>query len=340
MTSATRIAAPTEADWSAALTTLTRPGPLVLACHVHPDGDALGSVLALTLALHRRGLYPAATFPEPFEVPEYLRVLPGMELLVPPADLPEAPRTVVTLDSASADRLGSLGPLLDAAEQILVVDHHASNTGYGTSSLVDPDAAATGMLVAELVDRLGVPLDTEIAACLYAAVASDTGSFRHVSTTPAVHELAARLLATGLRHDVVSRALFDTHPVGWLSMLGQVLTRVVVEPGELTGLGLCWSSVTVRDVAEHHLPFDAAESVIDVIRTVDAAEVAAVFKEQPTGEWLVSVRSKGRLDVGAACVAMGGGGHRFAAGYTAWGPLADVVGGLRAALRAAPRLAG
>lgn len=320
-----------EGDWAAALAALTARRHIVLAAHVNPDGDALGSALALGLALRRRGVGATVSFSEPFVVPDALAGLPGRELLVPPADVP-APGLLVTLDTASADRLGSLAPLAESAGAVLVVDHHASNTGFGTLHLVDPDAAATGMLVAELIERLGVPLSSDIADCLYAAIASDTGSFRYAATTPAVHERAARLLAAGARHDQLSRALFDTHPAGWLAMLADVLGRSAVEPGEVGGLGLVWTAVTAADLAKHDLPAEQAESVIDIVRTVENAEVAAVFKEQPDGTWAVSLRAKGLVDVGRVAVALGGGGHRAAAGYSAAGTLEDLVPELRARL--------
>lgn len=320
-----------EREWAAALAALTAHRDVVLAAHVNPDGDALGSALALGLGLAHRGGRVSVTFSEPFVVPDALAGLPGRDLLVPPAAVRD-PGLLVTLDTASADRLGTVAPLAESAGAVLVVDHHVSNTGFGTLHLVDPEAAATGMLVAELLERLGVPLSRDIADCLYAAIASDTGSFRYAATTPEVHGLAARLLTAGARHDQLSRALFDTHPAGWLPMLADVLGRAAVEPGEVGGLGLVWTAVTAADLAKHDLPADQAESVIDIVRTVENAEVAAVFKELPSGGWAVSLRSKGLIDVGSVCVGLGGGGHRVAAGYPASGPLDGLVAELRGRL--------
>jgi phosphoesterase RecJ-like protein len=265
-------------------------------------------------------------------------VLPGRDLLVPPPDVPAAPELLVTLDTGSLDRLGTLGDRVATAGAVLVVDHHATNTGFGTLHLVDPAAAATAVLVDELVRRLGVPLDAEIATCVYAGLVTDTGSFRFAATTPATHELAARLLATGIRPDVLGRELFDSHPYGWLPMAGAVLSRARLEPEAVDGLGLVWSETRQAELGAWGLAPDQAESLVDLVRTAREAEVAAVLKELPGGDgWAVSVRSKGRVDVGAACVALGGGGHRFAAGFTARDALEPTVAALRAALAAAPR---
>jgi phosphoesterase RecJ-like protein len=338
VTSNPAVPAPADADWDKAVAALAGAAEVVLACHVSPDGDALGSMLALAHALRRRGIRVLPSFGEPFTVPASLHVLPGLDLLVRPSAVPAAPRLLATFDTGSVDRLGTLADRVPAAGEVLVVDHHASNTGYGTLHLVDPAAPATAVLVAELVRRLGVPLDAEIAACVYAGLVTDTGSFRFAGTTPATHELAARLLATGIRQDLLGRELFDSHPFGWLPMAGAVLARARLEPAEVGGLGLVWTETRLAELAGYGLDADQAESLIDLVRSAREAEVAAVLKELPGGRWAASVRSKGQVDVGAACVSLGGGGHRFAAGFTSSADLDGTVAALRDALAAAPRL--
>ncbi len=329
---------PDEASWDKAVAALTGSAVVALACHVSPDGDALGSMLGLAHALRRRGTRVLPSFAEPFEVPESLSGLPGIDLLVPPGQVPAAPALLVTFDTGSVDRLGGLADRVPRAGEVLVVDHHTSNTGFGTLHLVDVTAAATAVLVEELVRRLGVPLDADIAACLYAGLVTDTGSFRFAGTTPATHQLAARLLATGFRHDLLARELFDTHPFGWLPMVGAVLARARLEPAEVGGLGLVWTETRTAELAAYGLGPDQAESLIDLVRTAREAEVAAVVKELPGGAWAVSMRSKGRVDVGAVCTALGGGGHRFAAGFTSPVGLDGTVAALRAALATAAHL--
>ncbi|HEX3812637.1 MAG TPA: bifunctional oligoribonuclease/PAP phosphatase NrnA [Mycobacteriales bacterium] len=321
-----------ESAWDAAVAALSTAGAVTVACHIHPDGDALGSVLALGQALRNRGTRVTVSFSEPYVVPAQLRILPGQDLLVPPADVPNENEVFVAVDTASAQRLGTLRERAESAARLIVLDHHASNSGFGDVLLLDTDAAAAGLVVAELIDRLRIPYDSGIAACLYAAIASDTGSFRFGNTTPDTHLLAARLLSVGFPHDELNRSLFDTRPAGWLRMLAGALDRAVIEPFALAGVGLVWTAVTAADLARDGLPFDQAESVIDVLRTTENAGVAAVFKEQSPGVWIVSTRSRGRWDVATACTALGGGGHRFAAGYTAYGELPAVVAQLRAAL--------
>ena len=287
---------------------------VVLSGHVQPDADALGSTLALAEGLRRRGAHVVATFPAPFVLPESLRWLPGAGTLVPSDQVPTSPAVFVSLDASSTGRLGELAPLLDSAGTSVVVDHHASNPGFGDVRLIDPGAPATVALVAGLLDELGVTLDVPLATCLYAGLAADTGSFRYGNTRPETHELAARLLATGIDHATISRRLFDTAPFGWLGLLSVVTGRATLEPG--VGRGLVWTWSSSAEAGEHGLPSEQLEALVDVVRATEEADVACVLKGQEDGSWSVSLRSRGATDVARVAMALGGGGHTFAAGYS------------------------
>jgi len=307
-------------EWARAVKVIDGASQVCLACHVRPDADALGSMLAVLHALRRRPdgapTVIASFGDEPFEIPAILRFLPGIELLTAPANYPARPEVMLSLDAASVDRLGALtGPAI-AADELIVLDHHASNTRFGSINLVDPTAAATAVLASNLIDRLGISLTEPIALGLYAGLVTDTGSFKFSSTTPRVHELAARLLATGIDPGVVSRELYDRAPFTYLGLLSAALRRAVLEVHAARGLGLVWTTVTRADRAHAALPLDAAESVIDEIRRTDEAEVAVVLKEDDGGVWQVSLRSKSVVDVAAIATALGGGGHARAAGFS------------------------
>jgi bifunctional oligoribonuclease and PAP phosphatase NrnA len=307
--------------------------------HIQPDADALGSALALAFAIRSAGGTAYVSFdpgPLAFGMPPSLEFLPGRHLLLSPASLRHepAPGAVITFDTGTAERLGALEPYCTPSEDgppVLVIDHHARGSAFGTMRLVDATAAATAELIADLIDELGVAFDPEIATCLYAGLASDTGSFRYVATSPGSHRLAARLLEAGAQHDAISLLLWDSRPASYLQVLSNALSRVAYA-GEII-----WTFVTCADLLAVGATAEETEGIVDVIRGSREHEVAVVLKQDPTGGpdcWKASVRSRGLLDVGGACTALGGGGHRLAAGFSAEGPPEQIIDRLRAVLAA------
>ncbi|MDP3972380.1 MAG: bifunctional oligoribonuclease/PAP phosphatase NrnA [Candidatus Nanopelagicales bacterium] len=332
---------PGEADWQKLVDRILSADTILLVAHVEPDGDALGSVLALGLGLRSLGRRVVVSYPEMELVagiprlPRTLRWIPGQDLLVPPGEVPDDADLAISCDASSEDRVGELIGPMRSAGVLAVLDHHPSYTGFGDLSLVDPDAPAAAVLVLELLDLLGVELTREIAECIYAGVSTDTGSFRFGSTTAETHELAARLHRAGIAHDRISAELYDTRSLAEQRLLGLTLLRAMLETVELDSGGslrFVWSHVTAADRGELGLGTESAEPLIGVLRRTMEADMAAVIKEQTEGDWRVSLRSRGGMDVGSLAFELGGGGHRLAAGYPAHGALVDVVAGLRAAL--------
>ena len=320
------------ADLSAAAGVLTAATDVTLLAHVNPDADALGSALALGLALHRRGVRVRVSFGAPADVPETLRGLDVAGLLVPASEVPAVPPVLVALDAGSVGRLGPLGGRVAATiavgGQVVVLDHHVSNPGFGTVNVVDDRAEATALVVLRLLDVLGVEVDEPIARCIYAGLVTDTRSFRHASSS--THLVAARLLDAGVDAEAVARPLMDSHPFGYLSMLATVLSRATLDTSAAAGLGLVHAVVTLEDAKG--LRPEEVESVVDLVRTAEEAEVAAVLKELRPSTWSVSLRSVSRVDVREVAQLLGGGGHRLASGFTAHGAAAQVLADLQAAL--------
>jgi len=299
-----------------------------VVCHVYPDADTLGAGLALALVLDNSGKTVQVSFAAPADLPESLQTLPGAHLLVEPDAMLRDADLVVTVDIPSVNRLGALSELADSDREVLVIDHHASNLMFGTANFVDPSADSTTMLVAELLDAWGKPIDLGVAHCLYAGLTTDTGSFRWASAR--AHRLAARLVELGVDNASISRTLLDTHPFAWLPMLSRVLASAQLLPDAADGRGLVYTVVGHQEW-EKARP-EEVESIVDIVRTTQQAEVAAVFKEIEPGHWSVSMRSKS-YDLATLASTFGGGGHRQAAGYSANGSADDVVRALREALR-------
>jgi len=287
-------------------------GEVSLACHVSPDGDALGSMLALHHVLRAAGMKSVASFSEPFVVAPHYRELPGLELLTPPGEFPREPGVMVTFDSGSLARLGDLEAPAKSAGELVVIDHHVSNQRYGTINVIDPDAAASGVLVRRLIARLELPMTRDAAVCLYAALVCDTGRFQYTSTTPAVFELARELSCFDLPIPELSRTLFEEHRFAYLQLLADAIQHAVL----VRDKQFVWTKVTQADLARHDVTFDEVEGLIDVLRRTREAQVACVLKQAADSTWRVSLRSLGSVDVRLIAERQGGGGHRFAAGFT------------------------
>ena len=318
----------TRVDAVGAVELLSAAESIAVICHVHPDADTIGAGLALALVLDKSGKAVQVSFAAPATLPESLRSLPGCELLVGPNELRRDVDLVVTVDVPSLKRLGVLGELAGPGQQLLVIDHHASNGMFGTANFVDLSADSTTMMIAELLDVWEKPIELDVAHCIYAGLTTDTGSFRWASARAL--RLAARLVDIGVDNAAISRTVMDSHPFGWLPMLSRVLGSAHLVPEAVAGRGLVYAVVDNQEWV--HARPEEVESIVDIVRTTQQAEVAAVFKEVDPQNWSVSMRAKKNVDLAVVASGFGGGGHLLAAGYSTSGSIDDVVASLLAAL--------
>jgi bifunctional oligoribonuclease and PAP phosphatase NrnA len=309
-----------RATLKAASELIRQAGSVALACHVGPDGDALGSMLAFGLAARDAGKEVIASFGSPYSVPGNLRFLPN-ELLVPPEDFPTAPELMVVFDAGSAERLAELGSNAAKAEKLIVIDHHATNAGFGDISLVDPQAAATGELVHDLLVELGWKVTAEIAQCLLTAIVTDTGRFQYASTSPRTLRLAGDLVAAGASPSTVNRHVYEEAPFGYLKAAGVALARVDLD----REIGVVSTTISHTDLADAGIDWGDTDNLIDIIRLAEEADVALLAKVHEDGSVKVSLRSRGDTDVGSLAADLGGGGHRLAAGLTSQDPPEEIL---------------
>ena len=317
-----------DAELGRAATLVNGARQVALACHVNPDGDALGSMLGLFHVLRAAGRDVLASFPAPFVVAPHYRELPGLELLTKPEDFPAEPDVMVTFDCGSLDRLGSLQGPAKRARELVVIDHHVSNDRYGTVNVIEPDAAASGWVVHRLVEALGLPLDRDAAVCLYAAIVCDTGRFQYDTTTPEVFDMARRLTEFDVPVARLSRTLFEEHRFAYLRLLGEALANAELVREQR----FVWTAVTQDMLQRHDVTMEEVEGLIDILRRTAEAEVTCVLKEEADGSVRVSLRSLGSVDVRRIAEAHGGGGHRYAAGFTSELGIPTTVARIRAAL--------
>jgi bifunctional oligoribonuclease and PAP phosphatase NrnA len=317
----------TNDPFEEAVSVLAAADSLVLACHIGPDGDALGSMVGLGLAAVKAGKKVVASFGTPFVIPEAYRFL-STDLVVPPSQVPEEPDVMVTFDAGSADRLGELGKVAQAAKTLVVIDHHVTNAGFGHINLIDPDAAATAEMVVDLLDGLGWPIDVEVGTALLTGLVTDTGRFQYSNTTPRTLRAAARMVEAGARPEVIGRHVYEETPFGYLHAAGAVLSRAQLDPERR----FVWSVLTVEDLKAAGISPSETDPLIDAIRVAQESDVALLVKEMDDDRMKGSLRSRGRVDVGAIAVELGGGGHHNAAGFTFKGTAEAAVEAVRSRL--------
>ncbi len=293
---------------------------IAMACHVGPDGDALGSMMGLALAASDAGKKVVTSFGSPFTIPQNLAFLPTTGL-IPPGEFPPDPGLMIVFDAGSSDRLGELGSNAAAAGKLIVLDHHVTNTGFGDIAVIDGAAAATGEIVAELLEVLGWSVTAEIATCLHTAIVTDTGRFQYTATKPSTFMLAARLVAAGADTDMIGQEVYDQAPFGYLKVAAAALARAELD----AEAGVVSAVVTHEDLEEAGVDWGDIDNLINTIRLPIEADVAVLAKVFEKDRIKLSLRSRGGTDVGRIASEFGGGGHRFAAGATVEGDVKSVL---------------
>ncbi len=285
--------------------------------HEAPDGDALGSLLGMGLALAELGkdvvMFLGGQAPLPGEY-RFLELEQKGLLRAPPADLGE--RVLVALDCASAGRVGGEPGIVDAARFTVNIDHHHDNPRFGDVNLIVADASSTGEVLAGVLHELGVALTPEIAEALYIALVTDTGRFQYANTTPRALRLAAELVEAGADVHRVFQGVYENVQFAKLKLLARALERAhVLEGGEIVVSHLLRGDFEAVGATEPY-----SEGIIDVLRSVEGSMVSALIREPPRDGGptrKVSLRSSvDEVDVSAIARKSGGGGHREAAGFS------------------------
>ena len=322
------------ARFEAAESLFTGHASFVIMSHVRPDGDAIGSQIALGFSLMAMG--KTVYLVNEDGVPESMEFLRGAEKITrPPAD-PLEVDVAIALDTATKPRLGE-GALhaASAAKVWLNIDHHISNPLYGDVNVIDATSPATGQILYEMIRALDMPLPEETRDAIYVAVSTDTGSFQYGSTTAKTYEMAADLIRRGLDVGKINADTYDSNPFRKLELMRALLNTLEISPdGKLAH----WE---LRDATRISLDLqpDDSEGLIDLIRGVKGVRVAAFFEELEGGKVRVSMRSKDKgVNVCEVAAKFGGGGHALAAGIRMAGPLeqarAQVLAALAEALEA------
>lgn len=292
---------------------------VLIASHLRPDADALGSTIACALWLRSLGKEVTAWIED--GVPEKFRYLPNHELVTAPPTVPEKFDVFLALDTSVRNRLGTVAAAIAPGAVWINIDHHVSNELYGDINHIDSSAPATGQILYEIFRAAGVALTPAIATNLFAAISTDTGSFQYQGTDARTFDAGSGLVAAGVDVATLSRSMYESQPRRRFELLRFALNRAEFHCGDR----IATFSLTLADVAELGVIPEDNEGIIDQLRSIKDVRAAIFFEELPEGKVRVSARSKDpAIDVCKICQMFKGGGHPMASGARVRGTLAKV----------------
>lgn len=319
-----------ENGYAEIINALNDNASFVISSHVQPDGDAIGSSLALALFLRQIGKTVCVRFPGGIPVPHPYEFLPGCAM-VTAQDMCPGHDVFVALECPTLERLGDMAPLAASAPVLLNIDHHLDNDMFGTANLVERDASACASMLYKLFEMMCPRISPEIAENLYVAIVTDTGRFQYSSTDTETFDIARKLLELGVSPIHIFQQVYERQSVASLQLLGRVLSRLKYD--EAGRVAYTW--ISQADFAAAHAAMDDSENFVNYLRSLETAEIAFILKENADGEIRGSMRSKGEIDVAKIAHVMGGGGHRNASGFSAHGDFEEIAAKVVAACRQA-----
>lgn len=306
-----------RAQLQAAAAVLKKEDHFLLTCHVDPDPDCIGSMLALDWAIRSMGKQSLPVSPDPL-LPQW-QFFPWQDRVRAPQQVDTDDWEILVVVDCEANRTGPMAVWAKSARLVINIDHHVTNPKQADVMLLNTDAAATAELVYDLIGELGLNLTPPVATLLYAALMADTGAFRFSNTNARVLRLAANLVEKGATPDVIAREIYDTRSWAYVQLLRRVLATL-----ELGCNGqAAWATLSALDMAAAGVQKDESEGMIQFPRMIQGVEVAMLFREIGPQEVRVSFRSRAWVDVSRLAQEFGGGGHARAAGCTISLPLAS-----------------
>ena len=292
---------------------------ILIASHVNPDGDALGSMCALGHVL--RALGKNVVMVSPDGVPDGYKFLPGSDRIVNQVSQNQQYDLCVTVDAENIGRLGQVADVLKSCKQTLDIDHHPGGERTADVQVLDANSSSSGEIVFEILKEMGVKISTPIAECLLTAIVTDTGCFRFSNVKPNTLRTAASLIERGASISKVVRKVYETRPLSSAKLLGTALSTLnTVENGRIA-----YASISQEQMAAAGADAAEAEGIVNYIRSVRGARVGLLFREEADGTTRVSLRAGEGMDVAQIARLFGGGGHKTAAGCTIHAPLSEAV---------------
>ncbi len=316
--------------------TILKKKDFVLATHVQPDGDAIGSILGLGLFLKKLGknvFLSLSQSSKPIKHKNYLPIppqyafLPGTDLFSDYFKCPDETECFIALDCASFERIGNLGSCAKNAGTFINIDHHQDNDKFAHINFVDGNSPATTEIVYRLIKSMNEKINKDIAICLYTGLVTDTGRFQYSNTDKRAFQMALELLGYGVSPSEIFHNIYENVSFSYLKLLGKVLQNIKFDSG------IIYAVISQHDLISIGARVEETENLIDVLRSVGQAKIAVILKETGDGRWKVSLRSKNEIDVSKVAKQFGGGGHHNAAGYVSEKDKKDTIEFMLKALR-------
>jgi bifunctional oligoribonuclease and PAP phosphatase NrnA len=285
--------------------------------HIAADGDALGSCLALALALQKLNKKPVVFLEE--DIPQIYRFLPGIQMAKVYERSSTNFDTAIALDTGDIGRLGIRREIFDSSKVTVNIDHHNTNSEFAFHNYISSSASAVGEIIYQLIKMLGLELNPDMAVCLYVAITTDTGGFRFSNTTPLTHQIISDLIKNGVNVAEISQRVFDSTSYEKVKLMGAAINALeLVEKGKVAVMLLTNEIIKQTGARE-----EDCDGIISIGRNIRGVEVAALLRQWDNGEIKVNLRSNSNVDVSAIAGLYSGGGHKKAAGYITKGSLID-----------------
>ncbi|MBW2219102.1 MAG: bifunctional oligoribonuclease/PAP phosphatase NrnA [Deltaproteobacteria bacterium] len=291
---------------------------ILLTSHIHPDGDALGSQIAMGLALTAYG--KTITFYNESNTPKMYRFLPSSDRIVHQIDSTDKYDTAVILDCSDLQRTGKIADNISLIPSIINIDHHITNTGFGTCQLIDSSACATAEIIYRLIKKMEITITRSMAFSIYTAIMTDTGAFRFSNTNKAAFSICAEMVDMGVDPNFIANHVYITYSISRIKLLSMVIESIEVsENGKMSIMELTQEMLDKTGTKREDVG-----RVINYARHLEDVKVAALIFESKNGghkspdeerEFHISLRSNGTVDVSAIATAFGGGGHMSSAGF-------------------------
>ncbi len=309
--------------WDNVIALVEEASTIAICGHVNPDGDAIGSTLALGRSLRRRYPDKAITclLPNNNPVPRVYRFLAGASDMTPASSYPLDPDLFISVDVPTLERLGEAGPVALRSENVVTIDHHPARSEFANVVVRRTDAAACAVLIDDFLIFAGYPVDPDVANCLLTGLVTDTGSFQYQNANSAAFTCASRLVHAGADPALVSLRVYQSQRLEYLHLESIVMGRIdTVADGRVA-----YSYAYASDLSKHGISADDCDGLVDIVRSIDGAKVCLFLREVAEGEIRGNLRSKCSLDVSGVAVSHGGGGHVAAAGFTFNGGIEEAL---------------